>query len=710
MKMRKMAMSLCLATCLGSFLGISSEELERKELPLEEVVLYSSGVGMFIHGGSVNGDLQVTLDLDNVQLNDALKSLLIFTEEGIAVKSINYPSKVSLRNQLKQAKVDVERTNNLIALLDKLRGANFDIKMKGNLTFSGRYIGSVVLKGGEKEGEEVYLDFIASENDYQHETGGLFRVKLSHVETILPSDESLRKELEKSFKIIASASDSNMKTMKVSVSSPDRDRLVRLAYVIASPTWKASYRLILPKEKEGNSTLQAWALIENPTATDWKDVKVSLVSGKVSSFVQDLYSSLWIRRPEVENDVSVLTPVKGQAFVASNSLKRKAANQAVSMAAPKPESVYADEECEEADFATDGFFGGSKSDAAGGRVTGTEAGGAVARNFSSMSRYKLKQPVSLASNESAMVELTTLQTTAKCVSIYNQRVHATNPLNAVILHNNSSMLLPTGPITVVAEDGTYLGDASMSSLVADQKQLLSYGLDQEVYVMHHMKDLATTDTIRDVAVRGTQLIIKRCIPEELIYTISNQSKKSRTLVIEHDKRHNYELAEGMQAPSEENQEKYRFEIELEAEMQKDFSVKENRLSEQYLPFYFERLENLERQLAGIKFPKAEHKEYFDQLFAKYKDYTQLVQQERDLNVKRNHLQESLDRAHNSYGTLNKGKEGDNNVYLKKLSERIADLDKQLFDIFIQVETIIKNKQDKQNEIKEFMKKASSVLK
>jgi hypothetical protein len=72
-------------------------------------------------------------------------------------------------------------------------------------------------------------------------------------------------------------------------------RQVRIGYVVETPVWKVSYRLDLD-DKE--SLLQGWASVENTSDSDWKDVELSLVSGRPISFIQDLYTPLYMPRPQ----------------------------------------------------------------------------------------------------------------------------------------------------------------------------------------------------------------------------------------------------------------------------------------------------------------------------------------------------------------------------------------------------------------------------
>jgi hypothetical protein len=53
-----------------------------------------------------------------------------------------------------------------------------------------------------------------------------------------------------------------------------------------------------PKGEE-KPYLQGWAVVENPSDEDWKDVRMVLVSGRPISFQMDLYQPLYVQRPTV---------------------------------------------------------------------------------------------------------------------------------------------------------------------------------------------------------------------------------------------------------------------------------------------------------------------------------------------------------------------------------------------------------------------------
>ena len=83
-------------------------------------------------------------------------------------------------------------------------------------------------------------------------------------------------------------------------------REVRVGYVTEAPLWKMSYRLLIGGANPANTGkpyLQGWAMVENTSDDDWQNVRLSLVSGRPISFIQDLYQPLYLPRPVVGPDV-----------------------------------------------------------------------------------------------------------------------------------------------------------------------------------------------------------------------------------------------------------------------------------------------------------------------------------------------------------------------------------------------------------------------
>ena len=70
------------------------------EVPVKQVVLFSSGVGYFQHDGVVQGDGQTELRFKTSQINDILKSLVLQDLDGGHVGTVTYPSQDPLEKTL----------------------------------------------------------------------------------------------------------------------------------------------------------------------------------------------------------------------------------------------------------------------------------------------------------------------------------------------------------------------------------------------------------------------------------------------------------------------------------------------------------------------------------------------------------------------------------------------------------------------------------
>src|SRR5437762_1995831 len=107
-------------------------------------------------------------------------------------------------------------------------------------------------------------------------------------------------EFRKALETLALSHDTQKKAVSINFEGAGK-RNVRVGYVIENPIWKTSYRLVL--DKAGKPYLQGWAVVENPTDEDWKDVRMALVSGRPISFQMDLYQPLYVPRPTVEPEL-----------------------------------------------------------------------------------------------------------------------------------------------------------------------------------------------------------------------------------------------------------------------------------------------------------------------------------------------------------------------------------------------------------------------
>lgn len=75
---------------------------------------------------------------------------------------------------------------------------------------------------------------------------------------------------------------------------------VLLTYVTEAPVWKPSYRIAMGGD--GKVMLEGWAIVDNTSGEDWKDVKVGVGSSSALSFRFDLWSVRTVEREMLRTD------------------------------------------------------------------------------------------------------------------------------------------------------------------------------------------------------------------------------------------------------------------------------------------------------------------------------------------------------------------------------------------------------------------------
>ncbi|HTJ45626.1 MAG TPA: hypothetical protein VL463_26165 [Kofleriaceae bacterium] len=87
---------------------------------------------------------------------------------------------------------------------------------------------------------------------------------------------------------------------------PNRGRAdVVMTYVTEAPAWKPSYRMVIGDSNgpsKGKVFLEGWAIIDNTSGEDWKDVKIGVGSSSAMSFRFDLWSVRSVEREELKDD------------------------------------------------------------------------------------------------------------------------------------------------------------------------------------------------------------------------------------------------------------------------------------------------------------------------------------------------------------------------------------------------------------------------
>jgi len=532
------------------------------DVPVKEVVLFSSGVGYFEHFGTVRGDGTAVLRFKTEQINDILKSLLLEDLDGGKVGTVSYPSQAPLNRTLKSFQVDITSNPPLPELLNQLRGARITVSA-GGAPVEGVVLG--VEKKRKAVGDKEAIDVWA----LNLRNGRSIRpIPLDEVQSLEMEDAKLNQELDAALSALAQARDQEKKPVEIRFAGRG-ERHVRVGYVVETPIWKTSYRLVLDPAKRpaaGGGKLQGWAIVENQTDNDWDNVQLSLVSGRPISFIEDLYHSLYVPRPFLSPELyASLQPQTYENGISKDDMDRlqqarETNNQNILQQQGQGRGTGG--AGGQMTIANSLFANRAPSSQSGDTPidpTASVVAAASASKLGELFQYTVGA-VSIKRQQSAMIPIVTDDIDVRKVSIYNQNVLANHPLNGARVKNTTHKHLLAGPVTVL-EAGSYAGDAQINDVPPEQERLLSYGVDLKVLVQAEPQP-------HDSAVQAAKLVkgvlqLSWKDVAEQTYVIDNKSDEDKSIIVEHPREPEWRLDEPAKA-EETTDSVYRFERKLPA--------------------------------------------------------------------------------------------------------------------------------------------------
>ncbi|HEX4793686.1 MAG TPA: DUF4139 domain-containing protein [Humisphaera sp.] len=540
-------------------------------IPIREVVLFSSGVGYFEHFGSVRDNGAAELRFKSLQINDVLKSLVLQDMDGGHVGTVSYASQAPLAHRLRSFQVDITNDPSMADLLRQLRGARATL----NVTTSNAPISGTIL-GVETRKIPATDKSPATEISVLNLKSGkvLESIRMDEIRGVELEDARLQSELDDALSAVAQARDQDKKPVTINFAGQG-ERRVRIGYVVETPVWKTSYRLILSKDKTP-AKLQGWAIVENQTDNDWKDVQLSLVSGRPISFIQDLYNSQYIPRPVVQPPtIATLEPQTYAGGITREELEKLQEARAKEAGGINYAFLMG---------GRGGGFGGSAGFGGGGRggrgadqegLFGGSAGGggeqskmdvtasvmaaASGTQVGELFQYTVGS-VSIDRQKSAMIPIVTDDVDVEKVSIYNAEVFRGHPLTGARVKNTTHKHLLAGPITVL-DSSSYAGDARLDDVPPGQERLLSYGIDQQVLV--DSPEPTEEQQITAIKTAGGFLTLTTKFINSRSYVIDNKADAEKVIIIENPRQGEWTLIAPPKA-DETTDKLYRFHVKVPA--------------------------------------------------------------------------------------------------------------------------------------------------
>ncbi|MEJ5384439.1 MAG: hypothetical protein WHS44_06145 [Fimbriimonadales bacterium] len=529
--------------------GAQAQEL----LPVTRVVLYRSGVGYIERFGRISGDATLTMAMRESQMNDLLKSLILVDLDGGQVLPAQYTPRDPLERTLSAFAIQLSDNPSMATLLNRLRGVPVEIQTEKE-TLQGTVLSIEVREEAASEVvvKRAYVNLMTNP--------AMRSVPLDGITSLRVRDERLQGELQNALATIATGLDNTRKTIQLRFTGQGARRVL-VGYLTEMPLWKMTYRLALsPNEPP---LLQGWAIVENTTDEDWRNVRLELVSGRPVSFIQNLYEPIYPKRPTVQTQTdAALMPDVPEA-----AMELKADEMAGRAAAPSsaPRRMGAPGE--------PGGFGGFGGAPRAMRESIVEM--AQGQERGALFDYRIQQPVTILRQQSALVPVINRAIEAETVSLYNPANHPRHPFFGVKLTNTTDLTLMEGPVTVYL-DGAYGGDAQLETLEPKGERILTYALDLGIEVVQDRANFTT----QMLSVKIVDGVLQQRFEQRMenLYRLTSRDDKPRTVLIEQPYQDEWELVQP--AKFERTATFYRFPVEVQPRQTATLRVVQKRTTQE----------------------------------------------------------------------------------------------------------------------------------
>jgi Domain of unknown function (DUF4139) len=478
-------------------LGIASAA----ELRISEVTLSAAGIAEIERRGDFIGQEPIRFRAPLDAIDDILRTLILRDPVG-RITGLTLPAQDLLAEAFRDLPVKPEELANRVALFQALAGQTVTVS-----GITGR------LADAESSSDGLRLTLITAD--------GIRIMRLPEGEMVRLADTALNGRLEQAATMLAASRQSASREIEIGLTDAEIKREVSLRYLIGSPVWKPSWRLILSAEDKP-ARLQGWAVVENRSGADWEGIRLNLVSGAPAAYHQALYAPLELKRPERPVHIS------GRPQVPTDTGARPPPAMVAPLPAPAAPLVAA-----AAMRRPTNAGPGPQEDAAPPPPLAPLAQASASAAMGRLA-YRLPLPITLPAGTTANLPFLDVEVPAeKLWWLPDPKAH--HPLNAVRLRNTLGEPLPDG-LAAVFGSGGFLGDTELPWLPSGEARLLGYAQDRDI--------VAATSAIHNetpVAVvnRRTAVEVTWVLRDELVIVLTPDTATG-TLVIDLPRRQNYE--------------------------------------------------------------------------------------------------------------------------------------------------------------------------
>ncbi len=672
-------------------------------LPINNIVLYKTGIGFFQRKGMLKGKT-LKLNFKSEMMNDILASLTILTTNSV-VTGVSYESEdIDLQTALEDVLIQLSPEETFLTLIQQLIGCNIELTISSKV-YSGFLLGIQELPLILEENIINQKNIVLQKDD-----GTIINLPVSEINNFKVLDEKMQSELDYFLQKVYESKKENSKTLTIFFDNvPEGGDEVEINYLQEIPAWKCSYRLVFTESNQ--AMVQGWALADNIMDEDWVNVNLSLVAGLPISFLYDLYSPNWIQRPEVERkdrfDISVTQFEEAEEEILDfmgdmkadmkKSKREKGVGYTIGggmpvpppSASPAPKMALRSVSKQVAYDADDEFDMNTRTSSVK-VTTESEAAG-------DFFQYKLGVPITVQRNQSSLVPI--LQDYIKCnkISVYNEIARKTNPMLTVELENTSDLTFEEGPISLY-DGARFIGEAMLQLMKKGEKQRIPYAIDLGITVDKKLKSHSAN--IHKIEIKNNGVYQYNFYIKEETYTVQNKTKdEPKTVIIEHPIEQNYELFDTVE-PFEKTKSYYRFKLNLPENTKQELVIKTRYVSQSIQQFQYVNTACIKQSLKLNLISKDEN-DYLKQMASLVLEKSTT---ESELNVARNNkVQIFNDQERLRQNILSLKKSTSESRLRDKYISKLLEQEDQLEELVIKIKELEQKKVDLEEKIVKLMR-------
>ena len=280
--------SLAAFVFVSFIVSLIAGSLAAADLTVSKVVLYKHGIGFFQRNGTVPAGDNAQLQFKATEMDDVLKSLTVEQRGGTGVSAVRYDSSDPLAKRLELFPFRIGPKVTLADILDQFKGAQIELRLS-----RGRVNGTIIsarrTPATDRQAERLEVMLFMENGEFQ-------TVDPAAAAGLKFVDPKMQQQFQDYLRVLARSRSLDKRSVTIELGGGASE--VAVNYVVPTPIWKSSYRLVFGPD--GTPLLEGWAIVDNTSGEDWTNVDMSLVSGLPVSFISRLYEPRYVSRPVVQ--------------------------------------------------------------------------------------------------------------------------------------------------------------------------------------------------------------------------------------------------------------------------------------------------------------------------------------------------------------------------------------------------------------------------